>query len=442
MMEERSGKEKEIQKDDSPENSVEEKKEDSLEGSEEEKSEESITEESIKEESIKNEENITRINIEGKEIILIGTAHVSKESAKQVKKVIEEEQPDSVCIELDRQRYQSVTDKNRWQKMDIFKIIKEKKTTVLLVNLVISSFQNRLAKQFGINPGQEMIQGIESAKAIDAKLVLADRNIQTTFSRVWHGIGLKGKLSLMVQILFSIFNDESITEEELEKMKSQDMLNAMLQDFTEHFPKLKKPLIDERDQYLSQKIKDAPGDKVVAILGAAHIPGIKIEIHKEHDLKALSKVPKKSKGPGKIAWAIPIIIIGVILYTFYMNFSAGVSQTISWIIWNGGLSAIGAIIALGHPLTILTAIVVAPISSLNPLLAAGWFAGFTEAYLRRPSVSDFESLSEDAVSVKGFWKNKVTRILLVVTLTNLGSTLGTVIGGAEVIRVFIQTITQ
>lgn len=388
-----------------------------------------------------NEENITRMNIGGKEIVLIGTAHVSKESAKQVKEVIEEEQPNSVCIELDRQRYQSVTDKNRWQKMDIFKIIKEKKTTVLLVNLVISSFQNRLAKQFGIKPGQEMIQGIDSAKDIGAKLVLADRNIQTTFSRVWHGIGLKGKLSLMVQILFSIFNDESISEEELEKMKSQDTLNAMLQDFTEHFPRLKKPLIDERDQYLSQKIKEAPGDKVVAVLGAAHVPGIKREIHKEHDLKELSKVPKKSKAPGKIAWAIPILIIGIILYTFYMNFSAGVSQIISWIIWNGGFSALGAIIALGHPLTILTAIVVAPLSSLNPLLAAGWFAGITEAYLRRPSVADFERLSEDAVSVKGFWKNKVTRILLVVTLTNLGSTLGTVIGGAEVIRVFIRTIT-
>ncbi len=391
--------------------------------------------------SQKNEENITRMNIGGKEIVLIGTAHVSKESAKQVKEVIEEEQPNSVCIELDRQRYQSVTDKNRWQKMDIFKIIKEKKTTVLLVNLVISSFQNRLAKQFGIKPGQEMIQGIDSAKDIGAKLVLADRNIQTTFSRVWHGIGLKGKLSLMVQILFSIFNDESISEEELEKMKSQDTLNAMLQDFTEHFPRLKKPLIDERDQYLSQKIKEAPGDKVVAVLGAAHVPGIKREIHKEHDLKELSKVPKKSKAPGKIAWAIPILIIGIILYTFYMNFSAGVSQIISWIIWNGGFSALGAIIALGHPLTILTAIVVAPLSSLNPLLAAGWFAGITEAYLRRPSVADFERLSEDAVSVKGFWKNKVTRILLVVTLTNLGSTLGTVIGGAEVIRVFIRTIT-
>lgn len=392
------------------------------------------------EDSVETEDNITRINLEGKEIILIGTAHVSKESAKQVKEVIEEEQPDSVCIELDKQRYEAVTDKKRWQKMDIFKIIKEKKTTVLLVNLVISSFQNRLAKQFGINPGQEMIQGIESAKEIDAKLVLADRNIQTTFSRVWSGIGLKGKLSLMVQILFSIFNDESISEEELEKMKSQDMLNAMLQDFTEHFPKLKKPLIDERDQYLSQKIKDAPGEKVVAILGAAHVPGIKKEIHKEHDLKALSKIPKKSKTPGKIAWAIPIMIIGIVLYTFYMNFSAGVSQTISWVIWNGGLSALGALIAFAHPLTILTAIVVAPLSSLNPLLAAGWFAGFVEAYLRKPNVEDFERLSEDAVSVKGFWKNKVTRILLVVTLTNLGSTLGTVIGGAEVIRVFIRTI--
>ncbi|MFD1039849.1 TraB/GumN family protein [Virgibacillus byunsanensis] len=386
------------------------------------------------------EENITRIQLDGKEYILIGTAHVSKHSAEQVKEVIEAEQPDSVAIELDQQRFQSIKDGNKWKDMDIFKVIKENKATLLLMNLAISSFQKRMAKQFGINPGQEMIQGIESAEKAGAELVLADRNIQLTFSRIWRGLGLKGKAKLLTQIIGSIFSKESISEEELEKMKSQDMINSILQDFTDHFPELKRPLIDERDQYLAQKIKDSPGNKVVAVLGAAHVPGIKEEIKKDHDLDRLSQVPVKSKVPKVIAWSIPAIIIAIIAYTFYTNPTAGIQQTISWFLWNGSFAALGTAIALGHPLTIITAFVVAPITSLNPLIAAGWFAGIVQALIRRPSVGDFDTLSEDVFSVKGFWQNKVTRILLIVVLANLGSSIGTFIGGADVIRLFIENI--
>src|SRR5699024_4960577 len=169
----------------------------------------------------------------------------------------------------------------------------------------------------------EMIQGIKSADKVEAELVLADRNIQTTFSRIWHGIGFKGKAMLLTQVIASIFSQETITEEELEQMKSQDMLDSMLHEFTEHFPRLKKPLIDERDQYLAEKIKNAPGKKIVAVLGAAHIPGIKKEIYKNHNISQLEKVPPKSKTPKIIAWAIPIIILGIIAYTFYANPSAG-----------------------------------------------------------------------------------------------------------------------
>lgn len=386
------------------------------------------------------EENITRIHINGKELILIGTAHVSKKSAEQVKEVIERERPDTVCVELDEQRYQSIMDGNKWKEMDIFKVIKEKKTTLLLMNLVISSFQKRIAKQFGIKPGQEMIQGIESANEIGAQLVLADRNIQITFARIWHGIGFWGKAKLLLQIFGSIFSNEKITEEELEKLKSQDMLDSMLEDFTVAFPKLKVPLIDERDQYLAQKIKEAPGNKIVAVLGAAHVPGIKEEIKKDHDLAEISKLPPKSKAPKVIAWMIPIFIVALIAYTFYANPEAGVQQTISWILWNGSFSALGATIAFGHPLAILTAFLVAPLSSLSPLMAAGWFAGFVQAYFQRPNVGDFENLSEDVYTVKGFWGNKVTRILLIVALTNIGSTLGTIIGGADVVRLFLENL--
>ncbi|UJL46363.1 TraB/GumN family protein [Virgibacillus sp. NKC19-16] len=386
------------------------------------------------------EENVTRIHIDDREFILIGTAHVSKTSAEEVKEVIEAENPDSVCIELDQGRYNSIVEGNKWKDMDIFKVIREKKATLLLMNLAISSFQNRMAKQFGISPGQEMIQGIDSAKETGADLVLADRNIQTTFSRVWRNIGLKGKALLLMQVIGGIFSKETISEADLEKMKSEDTLNAMLHEFTQSFPRLKKPLIDERDQFLSQKIKEAPGNKIVAVLGAAHVPGIKEEIHNDHDLKRLSQVPPKSNAPKIIAWSIPIIILAIIAYTFYANPSAGIQQSISWVIWNGSLSAIGAAAALGHPITILTAFIAAPITSLNPLIAAGWFAGLMQAYIKRPNVRDFENLTEDVFSVKGFWNNKVTRILLVVVLANLGSSLGTFIGGADVIRLFLENL--
>lgn len=386
------------------------------------------------------EENITRILQDGKEYILIGTAHVSKRSAEQVKEVIEEEKPDSVCIELDEQRYQALMAGSRWKEMDIFKVIKEKKATLLLMNLVISSFQKRLAKQFGIQPGQEMIQGIESAKEAGSELVLADRNIQITFARIWHNIGFWGKMKLMLQIFTGIFSQETITEEEMEKMKSQDMLNAMLQDFTEAFPKLKTPLIDERDQYLAQKIKHAPGEKIVAVLGAAHIPGIKEEIKKEHDLDVLNKIPPKSKVPKIIGWSIPIIIIGLIAYTFISNPVAGMQQTVSWILWNGSFAALGAIIAFAHPLAVVSAFVVAPFSSFIPFIAAGWVSGFVQAYIRRPNVGDLENLAEDVFTVKGFWNNKATRILLIVALTNVGSTIGTFVGGADVIRLFLDNL--
>lgn len=384
------------------------------------------------------EENITRLNINGKELILIGTAHVSKHSAEQVKEVIEAEKPDTVCVELDEQRYKTVMDGNQWKDMDIFKVIKEKKASLLLMNLLISSFQKKMAKQFGIKPGQEMIQGIESANELGAEIVLADRNIQITFARIWHGIGFWGKAKLMTSIIASIFSNEKVSEEDMERMKSEDMLNSVLEEFTKSFPKLKVPLIDERDQYLSQMIKDAPGDKIVAVLGAAHVPGMKEEFKRDHDLEKLREKPPKSKVPKILAWSIPLFIIGIIAYTLINNPGAGLQQIISWVLWNGTFSALGAFIAFGHPLAVLTAFVAAPLSSLSPMLAAGWFAGITQTYFRRPNVGDFESLSDDVYNFKGFRDNKVSRILLVVVLSNIGSTIGTLIGGADVIRLFLQ----
>jgi len=384
--------------------------------------------------------NVHRLEIDGREIILIGTAHVSRKSVDEVKEIIQEEKPNTVCVELCQSRYQSISDANRWKNMDIIKVIKEGKALMLLINLILSSYQKRLARQFGIQPGQEMIQGIESANELGATLCLADRDIQTTMLRLWRGMGLWGKIKLFFQLVLSMFENEELSEEELEKMKSQDMLTAALNELSKSFPQFKAILIDERDRYLAQKIKEAPGNKIIAVLGAGHIPGIKNEILHDHDLAELSRVLPPSKTAKIIGWTIPVVILLIIASTFSVNKAAGIDQMLSWVLWNGSLAAIGTSLAFGHPLSILTAFLVAPISSLSPLLAAGWFAGLTEALIRKPNVQDFENMSEDVYSLKGFWRNKVTHILLVVVMANIGSTIGTLVGGADVVRQFINTV--
>jgi pheromone shutdown-related protein TraB len=323
--------------------------------------------------------------------------------------------------------------------MDIITIIKQKKALLLLVNLILSSFQKRLAQQLGINPGQEMIQAISSAKEINAHLVLADRDIQVTFARVWKKLSLWGKMRILFMLIFSMFSKESISEEEIERLKSEDVLTVALSELARSFPRLKNTLIDERDQYLAEKIKLAPGDKVIAIVGAGHVPGIKKEIGKEHDLTALTKIPPTSNYLKVLVWGIPLVIIAIIASTFTFSPPAGFDQITQWFLWNGSLSALGALMAMAHPLSILTAFVAAPFSSLNPLLAAGWFAGITEALIRRPRVEDFEQLG-NITTLKDFFHNRVTKILLVVALANLGSMAGTFIGGAKVIQLFINTI--
>ena len=384
-------------------------------------------------------DNIHRIEINNRQIILVGTAHISQKSADEVRDIIEAENPDTVCIELCPSRYQAMVDKDRWKNTDIFKILKEGKAFLLLANLIVSAYQKRLAKQFGVEPGLEMKQGILSAEKVGAEICLADRDIQVTMRRLWRNVGFFGKLKLFFQLALSLFIGEELTEEDIEKMKSGDMLSAALDGLAGAFPQLKSIIIDERDRYLAQKIKMAPGEKIIAVLGAGHIPGIKEEIHKEHDLEKLAVVKPASKSTKVIAWLIPLLIISIIAATFSVDRATGMEQVISWVLWNGSLGVLGAMLAFAHPLSILTAFIVAPISSLSPLLAAGWFAGITEAFVRKPNVEDFENLAEDIQTLKGFWRNRVTHILLVVVFANLGSTIGTIIGGADVFRRFVST---
>lgn len=379
-------------------------------------------------------DNIVQLSYKGKQIYLVKTAHVSKNSVEDVRSCVEEVNPDSICIELDEQRYQKMNNPDQWRDTDIIKIIKDKQVGYLLVNLILASFQRRIAKTMDSSSGAEMMEGIKLSKERNANLVLADRSIKTTFSRIWANLSLGEKSNLIVGIISSLFDNEEISEEDLQKLKQADELEAALSEISEEFPTVKKILVDERDQFLAQKIKSAPGEKIVAIIGAAHAGGIERNLNNDIDTNELERVEKK-KGLGTyLKWIIPLTIIALIAYTLFKNRDVGMDAIKSWIIWNGCFSAVGTALAGGHITSILTAFFMAPITSLNPLLAAGFFAGYVQAIVSKPKVRDFEDLSEDTQSIKGFWKNKVTRTLMVVLFANIFSSIGTFVSSIDIVR--------
>ncbi len=380
--------------------------------------------------------NIHSLFFEEKEIILVGTAHVSKESAQLVGSVIETEKPDTVCVELCEARYQSIRQKEKWLDTDIIKVIKEKKSFLLLSNLLLASFQKRIADKFDIVPGAEMIKAIDTAETLGARIHLADRNIRITLAKTWRAMGLWGKIKLLFHLLLSMGEIEEITEKDIEKMQQQDVLESLLADVGKSLPALRNILIDERDQYLTHKIRTAPGHKIVAVVGAGHVPGIKKYWDAEIDMDRLNQLPPKGKLSGLLKWIIPLGILALFVWGFYHGGThVGANMISWWIMANGILAGLGAAIALAHPLTILSSILAAPLTSLNPMIAAGWVSGLVEAFSRKPKVRDFENLSMDILSVKGFWKNKITRILLVVVFTNLGSAIGTFVAIPLMVKV-------
>ncbi|MGW8187752.1 MAG: TraB/GumN family protein, partial [Desulfobacterales bacterium] len=333
------------------------------------------------------------LEIDDKKIFLVGTAHVSEESARLVADVIDREKPDTVCVELCASRYQSIRQKDQWQNMDIVKVIREKKSFLLLSNLLLASLQKRIAKKLNIRPGQEMIQAIESAEAVGAAIHLADRDIRITLSRTWRLMRFRDKIKLLAQLIFSIGQVDDISAEDVEKMKQEDVLETILADVGKSLPIVKAILIDERDRYLAHKIRHAPGEKIVAVVGAGHVPGIKKYWNSETDIAPLEKLPPKSKLCAVLKWVIPLGIVALIITGFFMGGAkAGKDMVVWWLLANGVLAGLGALAALAHPFTVVSSIVAAPLTSLNPMVAAGWVSGLVEAFSRKPRVIDFENL--------------------------------------------------
>jgi pheromone shutdown-related protein TraB len=385
-----------------------------------------------------------------KEIILIGTAHVSRESIEEVRRTIREENPGIVCVELDRGRYNSMTEQENWERLNISKIFREGKGFLLIANLVLTGFQRRMGDELGVKPGEEMKTAVETAGELGIPCYLCDREVQTTLRRAWARCGLWNKCKLLASLISGAFSTEKLSESEIEDLKKTGELDNMMLDLARYLPPVKSTLIDERDRYLAARIwQSAQGTagslavggavsgsgsgspRIAAVVGAGHLQGIKAHLEKiaagecSADVAELDTIPPPKNISKFIGWLIPLIIVALIIAGFFRS-GADISLTmlLRWVLLNGSLAALGTIIALGHPLSVLVSFVGAPVATINPFIGVGFFSGIMEASLRKPRVEDAQNISLDVSSIRGFYRNRISRALLVFFLSSLGGAIG------------------
>jgi pheromone shutdown-related protein TraB len=377
------------------------------------------------------------VRVDGREFIIVGTAHISQESADLVREVIERERPDAVCIELDHQRYEALSQKARWEALDLKQVIRDKQLAALLANLVLASYQRKLGGALGVSPGTELLEAANTAKQLGIPIELCDRDVRVTLRRAWGSMGFFKKSTLITTLAASLFESPELTEEDLRKLRERDALSELMKELGEAMPMLKRSLIDERDDFLTQKMRQAAGTKIVSVVGAGHVEGIRKALarNEEVDLEQINTVPPVSPVWKWVGWSIPAVILASLVYIgFTKGPEVAGANLLYWIVANGVPSTLGAVIALAHPITIFAAFFVAPITSLTPVIGAGYVLAFVQAYVRPPVVKELEQLTEDIGVARRWWSNRMLRIFLVFILTTLGSLVGTYVGGYEIIK--------
>ncbi|MDR2865176.1 MAG: TraB/GumN family protein [Spirochaetaceae bacterium] len=450
--------------------------------------------------SQKNETHIS-LDLVSKTIILIGTAHVSKESVEEVKRVINEERPSLVCVEIDSIRYNAMTQNENWEKLDIIKVIREGKGFLLLANLVLSSFQRKLGNELGVKPGEEMAGAVQAAKDLNIAYSFCDREVQITLRRAWGACSFWSKCKLLSVLFASAFSSEKLDESEIENLKQNTELDGMMNELARYLPAVKKTLIDERDLYLAAKIwensnihlreggsssgvlpaqksggeliddlpllhsgesqQSACSDpalpenrklKIVAVVGAGHLSGIQAHIRefekkgtdKGLDLSEMEKIPKSGFFSKYGGWIIPLVIVIFVLIGLYRSDLDTVGQgLLDWALLNGSFAALGSLLAFANILTIIVSFISAPIGTLNPFLSVGLFAAVAQALIHHPRVCDAENLTNDMCSIRGIYRNRITHILLIFFLSSIGGIVGNVLAitpVGKIIDTFILSI--
>jgi pheromone shutdown-related protein TraB len=376
-------------------------------------------------------QTIRRIELKDRVVLLAGTVHISQESTQEVRALVEAERPGRVCVEIDEGRYRSMSQGNSWESLDIGKVLREGKGFLLMANLALAGFQRRMGSGVGGKPGEEMLAAVSAAEEAGIPYTFCDREVQVTLKRAWAGSSLWNKSKLLASLVDSAFSSEKLTEEEIERMKEKNELDSMMSELASFLPSVKEVLIDERDRFLASRIFLARESLVVAVVGAGHLDGIEAWLKRldageaSPDTSDIESAPRPSKA-GKVAgWAIPALIVGLIVLGFLKSGAdASVTMLLRWVLLNGSLAALGSALCLAHPLTIVASFVAAPVATLNPFVGVGLFAGLAEAFLRKPRVADLENLASDVASLRGFYENRVTKVLLVFFMSSIGGMIG------------------
>jgi len=370
-----------------------------------------------------------------REILLVGTAHVSQESADLVRQVIEAERPDCVCIELDPQRFEALSQKTRWENLDLRQVIRNRQLAPLLANLILTSYQRKLGGQLGVLPGTELLEATKAAEECGIPVALCDRDIRVTLRRAWASTSFWKKSQLLALLGVSIFERPELNEEELRRIRDKDVLSELMGELGEAMPSIKRTLIDERDLYLAQKIREAEGNRLVAVVGAGHVEGIRatLEAGSSIDLAEIETIPPISPVLKWIGWGVPTLIIAALIY---IGISKGAEvageNLLFWVMVNGIPALVGSAIALAHPVVIAAAFPVAPVTSLIPVIGAGYVLAFMQAYFAPPTVREFESVADEISVPRAWWRNRLLRIFLVFLLSTLGSLFGTYAGAYKI----------
>lgn len=379
------------------------------------------------------------LSLNGRTITLIGTAHISAESIKEVENTISEIKPDNVAIELDEKRAETITNKEKYSQIDIVQVLKRNEGFLLMANLILSSFQRRMGQNVGVKPGDEMLAGMKMANDMNIPVILADRPIQITLKRAWAKNSFWGKCKLLSMMIASAFSKEEFSEEEIEDIKNKNEMDSMMKELSEYLPAIKTVLIDERNEYLATKIWQGNGNNIVAVLGAGHLDGVEEHLkklaasEKVADIEEYNVIPKKTTAGKVVGWLIPALIVGLIVAGFiYGGSQLGSKMIASWVLWNGCCAAILTLLAAAHPLTVLVSFVSAPITSLCPFIGCGFVTAIVQAIVCKPKVKDMETLQDD-VGLKGFYKNRILRVLLIFIMSSLGSAVATFVSGADII---------
>ena len=391
---------------------------------------------------MENQEEIVKlVQLNKSEVTLVGTAHVSKLSVEMVEEKIGTGEYDCIAVELCAPRLENITNQAWWKNLDIYQVFKKKKAGLLLINLALTAYQKRLAERIGVEAGKEMIRAVELAREKGIRLEVIDRNISTTLHRLVTEVSFWQKFKIVGGLIAGVFVGEEISEEQVEDLKRGDMLHAVVSEFGEELPEIKRVLIDERDEYMVGRLSQiseafhAP-KKILALVGAGHLIGMMPNLKSPPDaahLEELDRKPPPSKLGLYIGWGICVLILSMFVVGFKQSPELGGQLVITWILLNGGLCALGTLIAFGHPVSIIAAFFAAPLTSLNPTIGAGMVVGLVESYMRKPKVSDFETLRDDITHYSMWWKNRVARLLLIFFLSSFGSMIGTYAAGASIV---------